>query len=158
MQRHAARVWGDGGRSRPREDAGLAVWTGLRESFCSRPSPCTRSVCTCDRCPWGKLLRAIGGKDVAQLRSELFAPVIKIRSLPRGRETDPATSVASWDYQRGLTGVPPVQQTTAVQQTTGRNPPLLQIHMYHGTDLVCTPVRNLPHQTPFHQARAGPGQ
>src|SRR5665811_1245267 len=78
----------------------------------------------------------------------------KCRPLPRGRKTDPATTVGSWDYQRGLTGVP------KVQQTTGRNPPPLQIHMYHGTDMVCTPVLQLPtrpNSISSRTSRAGSG-
>src|ERR1019366_3521337 len=60
----AAPAWGDGGRSRPREDAGPAVWTRRRESSCCRPSPCTRSVCTYDRCPWGSYSVLMGEKTL----------------------------------------------------------------------------------------------
>src|ERR1035441_2827876 len=80
----------------------------------------------------GKLLRT-WGKNLLTLQNSLLWSS-KCRSLPRGRERDPATTVGSWDHQRGLTGVP------GVQSTTGRNPTPLQIHMYHGTDIICTSI------------------
>ena len=80
------------------------------------------------------------------------------------RERPSANSVGPWDYQKGLAGNP------RRQQTTGRNPPLLQIHMYHGTKCVCTHIgrdRNslwsrsigvTRCRTPLQQTGAGPGQ
>jgi len=76
----------------------------------------------------------LGEKNLANYDQNSSRRSPKCRSLPRSRETDTASTVVSWDYQRGLMGVP------KVQQTTGRNPPLLQIHMYHGTDMDCTPI------------------
>ena len=80
------------------------------------PSPCTRFVGICGRCPWGKLLRSVcGRKNVAQTTIRtLQTPVIKHadRAHEAARQTW-RTAVVSWDYQRGLSGIPEVSKQQA---------------------------------------------